>query len=108
MPLSLPLLSCHSQLTHTLSFSGCRLCPPCDTWQSPALEHSLGLVRRPGLVDQLELSGKAVGAGVFQQATHRVGVQVSDELANPPDLVGHRRFQVVKRFCIGTYGLKEN
>lgn len=46
-------------------------------------------MRRSGLVNQLELSSKAVGAGVLQQATHWVGVQVSDELTDPPDLVGH-------------------
>lgn len=53
-------------------------------------------MRRSGLVDQLELSSKAMGAGVLQQAAHGVGVQVSDELANPPDLAGHHRFQVIK------------
>lgn len=53
-------------------------------------------MRRSGLVDQLEFSSKAMGAGVLQKATHRVGVQVSDELANLPDLVGHHGFQVIK------------
>lgn len=69
--------------------------------------HSLGLVRRAGLVDQLELGGEAVGAGVLQQAAHRVGVQVSDELADLLDLVGHHRFQGVKGLRAGASGLKE-
>lgn len=68
--------------------------------------HSLGLVRRSGLVDQLELGGEAVGAGVLQQAAHGVGVQVPDELAHPPDLAGHRGLQAVKWLRAGTSGLR--
>lgn len=49
-------------------------------------------MRRSRLVNELELSSKAMRAGVLQQATHRVGVQVPYELTDPPDLVGSHRF----------------
>lgn len=68
--------------------------------------HSLGLVWRAGLVDQLELGCEAVGAGVLQQATHGVGVQVPDELADPPDLAGQPRLQVIEGLCARVPGLK--
>lgn len=65
-------------------------------------------MRRSGLVNQLELGGEAVRAGVLQQAAHRVGVQVSDELADLPDLVGQHRFQGIEGLCAGSSGLEEH
>lgn len=57
--------------------------------------HSLGLVGRARLVHQLELRSEAVGAGVLQQAAHGVGVQVPDQLADPPDLGRQCRLQAL-------------
>lgn len=79
------LHSCYSQLMCISSFLGHKPLPG-------LLRHSLGLVRRSRLVDELELSSKAVRPGVLQQTAHGVGVQVSDQLTNPPDLVGSHRF----------------
>lgn len=77
------------------------------TGSDTQLEYSLGFVRRSRLVNQLELSSKAMGAGVLQQAAHRVCVQVSDELPDLPDLAGHSGLQGLKRVCVGPSRLKE-
>lgn len=37
---------------------------------------------RSCLVNEFELCSKAIGAGVFQQATDRIDIEVFDELPN--------------------------
>lgn len=40
--------------------------------------HLLGVVRRAGLIDQLEFGREAVGPGVLQKSADRIRIQVLD------------------------------
>lgn len=60
------------------------------------------------LINQLELGCEAVGAGVLEEAPHRVGVEVADELTDPSSAARQHRFQAVQGLRASASRLKEN